>query len=109
MSETQKKIDNPICLNFDSNKMDDLLYPQGLDWSLDKPDHDKYTVVYIIEKEEEKQYYKVAQAENPDVEYFDTLQEAKKYCDRHLIDYGYIMLCDEDFNEIGDWGDYLSD
>jgi len=109
MSETQKKIENPFCLSFDSNKMDDVLYPQGLDWSLDKPDHDKYTVVYIIEKEEEKQYYKVAQAENPDVEYFDTLQKAKKYCDRHLIDYGYIMLCDEDFNEIGDWGDYLSD
>ena len=57
--------------------------------------------------EEEKNFYKVCTAECPDVDYFDTLQEAKDFCDEHDdLDYGYIMLCDADKNEIGDWGDY---
>mgnify|MGYP003659254684 CR=1 FL=1 len=59
------------------------------------------------EKQEEKEYYKVCRAENPDVEYFDTLHEAKAFCDKHAdLDYGLIMLCDFEKNEIGDWGDY---
>ena len=60
--------------------------------------------------EEEKNFYKVATAECPDVDYFDTLQEAKDFCDEyHDLDYGYIMLCDADKEEIGDWGDYLEE
>ncbi len=59
------------------------------------------------EEYEEKEYYKVCCAENPDVEYFDTLHEAKAFCDKHAdLDYGLIMLCDFEKNEIGDWGDY---
>ena len=58
-------------------------------------------------EDEEKEYYKVCCAENPDVEYFDTLHEAKAFCDKHAdLDYGLIMLCDFEKNEIGDWGDY---
>lgn len=94
---------------FDSNKMDDALYPLRLDWSFEKPDDDQYTCIYVFEKEEEKQFYKVAQGECPDVEYFKTLDEAKRYCDRHLLDYGYIMLCDEDYDEIGYWGQFSCD
>ena len=105
-------------VEFDSNKMDDALYPLRLDWSFDKPDHDQYTVLYIIEKEEEKlefhrqpfdptQFYKVAQAENPDVEYFKTLEAAKYFCDKHPdLDYGNIVLCDEHFTEVGYYGQF---
>ncbi len=50
--------------------------------------------------------YKVATAECPDVDYFDTLEEAKEFCDRHSLDYGYIMLCDSEKREIGCWGDF---
>jgi len=54
-----------------------------------------------------QQLYKVSCAENPDVEYFNTLNEAKRFCDQHLdLDYGLIMLCDFEKNEIGDYGDY---
>ena len=59
-----------------------------------------------LKDDESDNCFKVAQAECPDIEYFDTLDDAKRYCDRHLIDYGHIMLCDSDKNEIGDWGDY---
>lgn len=38
---------------FDSNKMDDALYPLRLDWSFEKPEDDQYTCIYIFEKEEE--------------------------------------------------------
>ena len=54
----------------------------------------------------EKNYYKVSTAECPDVDYFDTLEEAKLFCDKHDIDYGVIMLCDYNKDEIGDYGDY---
>ena len=53
-----------------------------------------------------QQFFKVATAECPDVDYFETLFLAKLFCDRHQLSYGYIMLCDKDKNEIGDWGDY---
>ena len=59
-----------------------------------------------LKDDESDNCFKVAQAECPDVEYFDTLDDAKRYCDRHLIDYGHIMLCDSEKKEIGDWGDY---
>jgi len=61
-----------------------------------------------------KYYYKVSDARNPDVEYFDTLVKAKAFCDRHASGlglrkwggYGMIMKCDSDKNEIGNYGDY---
>ena len=65
-----------------------------------KKDRDEY----------EKEYYKVCSAECPDVDYFDTLEEAKAFCDQHAdLDYGLIMLCDSNKNDIGDWGDYLEE
>jgi hypothetical protein len=58
-------------------------------------------------EEDQKEYYKVCSAECPDVDYFDTLEEAKAFCDQHAdLDYGLIMLCDSNKNDIGDWGDY---
>lgn len=57
--------------------------------------------------EEAVEFFKVADGENPDVNYFETLIEAKAFCDRHYIMYGFIMLCDSDKKEIGDWGDYV--
>ena len=62
------------------------------------------------EEEGQKEYYKVCSAECPDVDYFDTLEEAKAFCDQHAdLDYGLIMLCDSNKNDIGDWGDYLEE
>tara|TARA_R110002110_G_scaffold8247_2_gene41171 strand:+ start:118 stop:828 length:711 start_codon:yes stop_codon:yes gene_type:complete len=56
---------------------------------------------------EEEEFYEVSCAENPDVEYFNTLEEAKAFCDKHDdLDYGLIMLCDKHKKHIGDWGDY---
>ena len=55
----------------------------------------------------EEEFYEVSRAENPDVEYFNTLEEAKAFCDKHCdLDYGLIMLCDKHKKHIGDWGDY---
>ena len=60
------------------------------------------------EDEEDRQYFKVVDGGNPDVDYFDTLDEAKAFCDKHeSLDYGLIMLCDWKKQEIGDWGDYV--
>lgn len=54
-----------------------------------------------------KQYFKVADGGNPDVDYFETLDEAKAFCDKYdSLDYGLIMLCDFEKKEIGDWGDF---
>tara|TARA_R110000765_G_scaffold300621_1_gene395186 strand:+ start:285 stop:572 length:288 start_codon:yes stop_codon:yes gene_type:complete len=59
------------------------------------------------EPEEVVEFYEVSCAENPDVEYFNTLEKAKAFCDKHDdLDYGLIMLCDEHKKHIGDWGDY---
>jgi len=59
------------------------------------------------EEDEDRQYFKVADGGNPDVEYFNTLDEAKAFCDKHeSLDYGLIMLCDWEKKEIGDWGDF---
>jgi len=59
------------------------------------------------EEDEDRQYFKVADGGNPDVDYFDTLDEAKAFCDKHeSLDYGLIMLCDWEKKEIGDWGDF---
>ena len=56
---------------------------------------------------EDKEFYEVSCAENPDVNYFNTLEEAKAFCDKHDdLDYGLIMLCDKNKKHIGDWGDY---
>ncbi len=41
-----------------------------------------------------------------EIVYFDFLEEAKAYCDKHLMDYDNIMLCDSDRNEIGIWNEY---
>ena len=59
------------------------------------------------EEEEEEEFYEVSCAENPDIEYFKTLIEAKQFCDKcEDLNYGLIMLCDKNKNRIGDWGDY---
>ena len=59
------------------------------------------------EEEDDEEFYEVSCAENPDVEYFNTLEEAKAFCDKHGdLDYGLIMLCDKHKKHIGDWGDY---
>jgi len=59
------------------------------------------------EDEEDRQYFKVVDGGNPDVDYFDTLDEAKAFCDQYeSLDYGLIMLCDWKKQEIGDWGDF---
>ena len=58
----------------------------------------------------EVEFYEVSCAENPDVEYFNTLENAKEFCDKHdALDYGMIMLCDKNKKHIGDWGDYEED
>ena len=36
-------------------------------------------------------YFEVAVAENPDVERFNNYADAVKYCDRHLLDYEFII------------------
>lgn len=72
----------------------------------DDADDDEYGTCGACDESESDNCFKVAQAECPDIEYFDTLDDAKRYCDRHLIDYGCIMLCDSEKKEIGDWGDY---
>ena len=59
------------------------------------------------EEAEEKEFYEVSYAEHPDVDYFNTLEEAKAFCDkRDDLDYGLIMLCDKHKKRIGNWGDY---
>tara|TARA_R110000803_G_scaffold37324_1_gene80395 strand:- start:145 stop:441 length:297 start_codon:yes stop_codon:yes gene_type:complete len=40
---------------FDSDAMDNALYKDGLDWTFEKPkDGAKYSIIYIIDKEEEE-------------------------------------------------------
>ena len=60
-------------------------------------------------REYEIEYYKVATAECPDIDYFETIKGAKAFCDKHSLNYGAIMLCDKDKNEIGDYGDYVDE
>ena len=57
--------------------------------------------------------FKVAQAENPDIEYFKTLNDAKNYVDKyrdsHQLDYGHIMRVEKDGKEeeeAGFWGEF---
>jgi len=38
------------------------------------------------------EYYKVDDPENPDVDYFNTKEEAKNFCDKHNISYECITL-----------------
>jgi len=88
-----------------------FLYPERCRkfWNVELQKHEwrQYLGAGQFCEPEKKQYYKVCRAENPDVEYFDTLHEAKAFCDKHAdLDYGLIMLCDFEKNEIGDWGDY---
>lgn len=42
--------------DFDSDKLDDILYPDNLDWTFDKPtgDQSQYHTIYIIKKKEEE-------------------------------------------------------
>jgi len=50
MSKTHSAIE------FDSNKMDEALYPDDLDWTFEKPTPSvPYSVVYIIQKEDEEE------------------------------------------------------
>ena len=39
---------------FNSDKLDNILYPDGLDWTFEKPTKGKYHTIYIIKKEEEE-------------------------------------------------------
>ena len=39
---------------FDGDKLDNILYPDGLDWTFEKPTKGKYHTIYIIKKEEEE-------------------------------------------------------
>ena len=63
----------------------------------------------VKEEEEEEEFYEVACAENPDIDYFNTLEEAKTFCDKHKDHYGLIMLCDKNKKRIGNWGDYVEE
>lgn len=65
------------------------------------------------EKEKAVELFKVAKAECPDTEYFETLEDAKTYIDKyresHDLDYGYIMRVEKDGEseeEIGEWGEF---
>ncbi len=40
---------------FNSDKLDNILYPDGLDWTFEKPTKGKYHTIYIIKKEEEEE------------------------------------------------------
>ena len=62
--------------------------------------------------------FMVAQAECPDIEYFETLNDAKNYVDKyrdsHQLDYGYIMRvvyngCIDKEEEVGYWGEFYED
>ncbi len=45
----------PTIKDFDGDKLDDILYPDNLDWTFDKPTGDKsqYHTIYIIKKEDD--------------------------------------------------------
>ena len=40
--------------DFNGDKMDNILNPDGLDWSFDKPTEGDYHTIYIIKKVEEE-------------------------------------------------------
>lgn len=44
-------------------------------------------------------YFQVADAENPDVERFNNVADAKRYCDRHGLDYELIDRYDKETGE----------
>jgi len=63
---------------FDGDKLDNILYPDGLDWTFEKPTKGKYHTIYIIKKEEDEETEFAMDCnrwylENPDS--FDNQQE----------------------------------
>ena len=104
---------NPACLCYCECDFPKFIIDDGIQSCsrCGKDDHYKCGVVAdhsdYEEEEDEEEFYEVSCAENPDVEYFNTLEEAKAFCDKHGdLDYGLIMLCDKHKKHIGDWGDY---
>ena len=75
---------------FNSDKLDNILYPDGLDWTFEKPTKGKYHTIYIIKKEEEEEEELVecdfcGKEEDPDEIIRGTEGEACGEC-RHLCD-----------------------
>jgi len=71
MSNQQQTEENKCMVSdkeFDTDAMDNVLYKDGLDWTFEKPkDGAKYSIIYIIDKEDEKeedkeQYKKICDA-----------------------------------------------
>jgi len=96
---------------FDTDKMDEILYADGLDWTFNEPPKGtNYTKIYIIEKKEESIKYQLTWLNGDDAEIYDTLDEAKeqvdKYRESHELDYGLIRTYDSDDGVVGEWGEY---
>ena len=95
--EEEIEPEHAACESTDYKYPDDCLIEDADDHGIEYDDDDE---------EEKEEFYEVVCAENPNTDYFYTLEEAKAFCDKHRDSYGLIMLCDKNKKHIGNFGDY---